>query len=178
IPSTFTQARTGPDCSTTALRVSPVNSTYRSTPSPSSDRSSREHTSRALPAICRPSISRESITADPRLGTRQRIRPVSISKLSAVCRTDTDGPTFAASPCASTSGAFAVESATVAKPANLIEPSGQYASGQNWSGNCLPFELVNVKFASLVTTPRAKGTPQLTPQASEGAPFSQFSSTG
>src|SRR5260370_7225159 len=67
---------------------------------------------------------------------------------------------------------------TAANALNLTEPSGQYASGQVWTGSALPESAVSAKVCSRFTVPRAHGTPQVTPTSAPGAPpSSQRTST-
>src|ERR1019366_836029 len=56
---------------------------------------------------------------------------------------------------------------TVAKPLHLMEPSGQYASGQVCNGSCLPGAL-SWKLELRLTASWGQGTPQLTPAGTSG----------
>ena len=58
--------------------------------------------------------------------------------------------------------------ATVANPMNLIDPSGQDASGHCCSGSDFPPGAVRANVCSRRTLPRGQGTPKLTPTSVAG----------
>ncbi len=132
------------------------------------ERSSSVHTRRPWRATTRPSMVIESIRNAPCLGMRHCSRPVSMSMAPPLSATFTAEAGAAAVPRASLNAPEALGPATVAKPINFIEPSGQYASGQFCKGRALPSAVVRVKVWSLRTVPRGQGTPQLTPLSIAG----------
>ena len=159
------------------MRTWPSNSSSRG--APGCERSSRRATSRALRATDRPSTESSAKSRAPSRGMRQRRTPVSTSNPAASCFTlRPPVPSGAAARAERTSGPARDGPALTAWPVHLIDPSGQYASGQLCSGTSRPSDVWSASASRCWIWPCGHGTPQLTPCAVGGAPSSQCSVTG
>jgi hypothetical protein len=119
------------------------------------------------------------INDDPWRGTTHWIAPVSISIASPDVLTWIVPAGSAVRAKETRSGPLVSGPAIVANPVHLIDPSGQYARGQLWSGSVRPSARASVNVWSFRTEPLGHGTPQLTPDATTGeCPCSQLTDMG
>lgn len=141
LPSMRTTARTGPSCSTFVSSMTDSNRSYFCVPwSPSSISPWRRRTSRPSLAISVEPRVTDLTRLDPLLPSLATTTPVSTVTTPPLVET----LTFLSGAAALLPSARASVSAPgpTACAVHFSEPSGHWASGQVWTGTCLPSSVV------------------------------------